>query len=269
MGSRDLYLCDLLLSCPSDIFVLHSFHIELTDIVMRSTDSGVSSVRLQWWSDILSGVRSDDITGSVLLGILLDESHSLSSYRSVLSRKSSAHILDLDSSGIETYSLFEDWCGHTRSVIFHCGCQLLGGSSLPQGLLSDVSGHAGIVWGVVWTLQNLHFFRSRHKVFIPEELLSSHDLDISQFCEQWDSRHLSCIHSFLDYAQTHLVSSFKSLDSLPSHPSKRVFLYLHLLSLYLPRLRSRASILANSSVNIWQPLKQFSLYRASRLPRYN
>ena len=255
-GATDLYLSTLLLNDLSYYFwVSYSFHIEFTDIVLMPAESDLREMRLRWWHDqIKSGS-----TEHPLLRVLPNDSD----FRDLLYRKAECHITDL-SPNFQNYSEFEDWSVTTRSSVYKCVLDRL----LIPADFNPIIRSLGISWSTLWVLQTLGIFRQREHVFIPFDLLSLHGLDNSSFCSEWDERHISVIRSMLDYCEDHIILCENALDSTNVNKSKKAFIPLSLFRLYVLRLRKCIKTLDSDSVSIFQPLKQYYLYRALHSKRY-
>ena len=259
-SSTDLYLVDLLIRDYSKLYLpLHVLHLELTDIVLGGGESDLQELRLCWWRDTLN---SNDNSAHPLL-----EHLPAGHCRELLSTKAESHLKDIVG-GIQTFDDFTNWSLSTRSTLFECLVTHHDTSNLDSAILRDIIKHYGISWNLVWLFQNLSYFRSRGVVLFPLDSLSLHGLDETTFCNEWDDRHKRLLTSLLDYCAQSIETCESLLDSLPSSSFKSVFLYSSLFSSYTNKFRVRLDHLSQGPLHLWQPLKQWSLYRALHSKRY-
>lgn len=259
-GARDLYLADLLLpdQIRNDIAAIHAFHVEITNIALSLGEPMAGQIRIQWWIDVLQGERASEAGGNPLSRCLLDVigRHKLPVTDFVA--KLEAHVFDLYQDPMGDRTMFEGYCGETRSCLFQWAALIAG--TAPGSKLADASGHGGVATGCVSILENIGLHHSRGQCFVPSDLLAAVGLSVNEYLATPASTHEQVILTLVDLAVEHELSALKAVNELG--PQVRpVFKPLALVPLYLQRLKKAplAAFKRREPVSQWR--SQWALLR--------
>lgn len=259
-SATDLYLADLLLpdACRDAVFVLHAFHVEVTNIPLIANEPLAGEVRLQWWADILGGQRNDEAQGHPVARALLQVLEDGRLSPAAFDAKLQAHVFDLYNDPMGDRSMLEGYLGETHSMLFQSAALLAGAEANSD--LADASGHAGVAYGAAGLLMNLALHRNHQRVYIPSDLLTAVGLSSPEYLSEWNEKHTMAVQGMIELVMEHLTKAQTALSKLPEE-QRSVFKPLALVALYLKPLK-RAPDLAQSG---WpQPpqwRRQWALWR--------
>jgi phytoene synthase len=83
-----------------------------------------------------------------------------------------ARKFDLYHDVMPTLNDLEGYCGETASAVFRMASIVLSDSGDPG--TADISGHAGVAWGMTRILRDLPFHARRGQCFLPRDVLARH-----------------------------------------------------------------------------------------------
>lgn len=259
-GARDLYLADLLLPdlIRNDIAAIHAFHVEITNISLSLAEPMAGQIRIQWWIDVLQGDRTSEAGGNPLSRCLLDviDRHNLPVADFVA--KLEAHIFDLYQDPMADRTMFEGYCGETRSCLFQWAALIAAAS--PGKKLADASGHAGVATGCVAILENMGLHHSRGQCFVPGDLLAAVGLSVNEYLAAPASVHEQVILTLVDLATEHEQAALTAVDALGSK-ARPVFKPLSLVPLYLQRIKKAPLAVFQHREPVSQWRCQWALWR--------
>lgn len=237
-GARDIYLASLLLpeEYRGEVFALHAFHLEISNIALLVEEPVAGEIRLQWWREVVGGERPGEAAGNPVARALLQviERHGLPV--SSFIDKLDAHLFDFYHDPMGDRQVFEAWCGETRSCLFQWAGITNGEKSLSN--LAVASGHAGVATGVVHILENLARHRSRGRVYVPCDLLSACGLDAAEFMATPGPKHGPVVTGLIDLGYDHLKKSEAAILKL-DNSTRPIFKPLALVRPYLKRWESK------------------------------
>lgn len=256
----DLYLATLL--GPHDrvteLMILRAFHGEMVKIVSAAREPLAGEIRLRWWADAFTGLRSAEASGHPLYRATR---HVLDTYdlpTQPLYAKAEVHIAELYSDPFPDRETLEGHLGETHSTQFHMAASLCGAPR--DRRLADASGHAGVALGVTDLLCQSARHRSRSQVFVPLDVLEEAGLSAAQYLEPPNQRHEQAIRSMVELATRHYESAVEHIDELPDEIAP-VFKPLALVPLYLKRIEAKpAKVLMNASPLVSQLRRQWTLW---------
>jgi phytoene synthase len=259
-GAPDFYLADLLLPTEGKaaIVALHAFHVEATNICLAGGEPLAGQMRLQWWTDVINGSRSEEASGHpvarALLQVITTHNLPISSFEAKLE----AHVFDLYQDPMGGRTDFEAYCGETRSCLFQWAALVLG---IEAGRnLADASGHAGVATGIVNALENMARHHNAGQVYVPSELLAAVGLSRDTFLAQPNSDHEAVITGLIDLAVEHDAKARAALAQLPV-AAKGAFKPLALVPVYLKQARRAPLDLFQPRQPLSQIRKQWALWR--------
>jgi phytoene synthase len=235
VNARDFYLADLLLpqSCRAAITAIHAFHVEISNIALSVGEPIAAQMRMQWWVDVVSGQRPQEAAGHLVARSLLQlmQRHNLPPEPFIA--KLDAHVFDLYHDPMGDRTMFEGYCGETRSCLFQWAGLL---ADIEPGFdLSNASGHSGVATGTVHVLENMAHRHNQGKVHVPEDLLAAAGMTGDQFLASPGKQHKIVVLGLVDLAREHTKNALESIAVLPV-TGQPVFKPLALVPLYLKRI---------------------------------
>ncbi|MEO0543961.1 MAG: phytoene/squalene synthase family protein [Pseudomonadota bacterium] len=176
-------------------------------------------IRLQWWRDVLDGVRDGEARQNPLAAALIETVDTNGLSRDRIGAYLETMVFDLYDDPMPDIGQFEGHMGETHSVFFQMVCQILLGEPLQNG---DAAGHAGVAYGVSQCLLSLAKHRSRGQIYLPAELFANNSVSI----EEWRAFEISAnkceaVKEFAAYGYDHLSKAKAALVTLPKacHPA--------------------------------------------------
>ncbi|GLK71265.1 phytoene/squalene synthase family protein [Ancylobacter dichloromethanicus] len=173
---RDRYIADLF--APAErrgaLFALHAFNAEVSRVREAITNPMAGEVRLQWWSEALTGGARGDVRANPVAAALLDaiEAHHLP--RESLVALIDARIFDLYDDPMPTVNDLEGYAGETASAVIRLAALVLA----PQAgaASAEAAGHAGVACAVTGLLRSFPRQARRGQCYVPLDLLKAHGL---------------------------------------------------------------------------------------------
>ena len=179
--ARTDYLHALLLDGTArDAFVaLRAFHAEVASVPARVNDAMVGEIRLQWWADVVSGLREGEGRSAPVGDALLSYLEGRPAAKAALGAKIEAHAADLYSDAPADRNEFEGHAGATRSVLI----QLVAQEAERPEAVTAAAGHAGVAELAAAVLLDLPALRARGRVPLPADLLGECDVTPAGWAE--------------------------------------------------------------------------------------
>ncbi|MCJ8309388.1 MAG: phytoene/squalene synthase family protein [Rhizobiaceae bacterium] len=259
-GAPDFYFADLLLpeQHKAAIIALHAFHVEVTNICLAGGEPMAGQVRLQWWSEVIQGIRADEASGHpvarALMQVIAEHNLPVSSFEAKLE----AHIFDLYNDPMGNRSDFEAYCGETRSCLFQWASLVAG--LPPERALADASGHSGVATGIVSVLENMARYHGNGQVFVPSDLLAATGLSRETFLVQPEAAHEAAITGLVDLGFEHEAKARQALQHLPQE-ARALFKPLALVPVYLKRVQRDPMAVFKPRPPLSQIRRQWALWR--------
>ncbi|GAB1716244.1 MAG: Squalene/phytoene synthase [Nitrobacter sp.] len=248
------------LRCRRALLALYAFNVEIVRIRQQITQPLAGEVRLQWWTDVLSGeghggVEGNPVAAELLLAV---RDHGLPVER--LSRLIEAHQFDLYNDPMPDMAALEHYLGDTSCALFSLAARIVGQES---DAMDHLARHAGLARGIAQVIAMLGFDASRRQSFVPLQSLERHGVDPEQVFAGHDTPPLrAALRELADEARSHLDKAMARLPELPPEPR----------AVYLPLAMVRRALndLARASNNPFVPRPAsrlrvlWTLWRASR-----
>lgn len=144
---------------------LFAFSADVAAVRERVHEPMAGEVRLQWWTDALSGeghgaVRSNPVADRLLAAI---DDYRLPS--DALQRLLTARRFDLYDDPMPDMETFEGYAGETVSVLYQLAAMILNGGK--QAAAADAAGHLGVGEALIGHMRAFGFNASRGRIFLP------------------------------------------------------------------------------------------------------
>ena len=178
-ADRDRYLA--LLYAPEAsrpaLAALYAFDAEIASVRDRISMPLPGEIRLEWWREVVSGVRPPDghpVAVSLLAAI---SAHGLpvAPFEAMLE----ARIFDLYDDPMPSRTDLEGYCGETASAVIQLASMVLDRDAAPA--FAGLAGHAGCAQGIAGLLARLLVHRARRQCYVPRDLLEAAGTDPDGF----------------------------------------------------------------------------------------
>jgi phytoene synthase len=128
-GDRDRYLASLVLPYErrEAITALYAFSAEIASVRERARTPAAGEIRLQWWSDALTGAGHGSVRANPLADALLDVVAEYGLPVPALTRLIAARRFDLYDDPMPDVATFEGYAGETASALYQLAAMILNG----------------------------------------------------------------------------------------------------------------------------------------------
>ena len=218
------------------LLAIYAFNVEISRVREQVSQPLAGEMRLQWWTDMLTGEGHGGIEGNPVaaeLQLAIQDRH-LPVER--LSRLIDEHQFDLYNDPMPTMAALEGYINDTSLALLSLGARIAGSQS---DEIEHLARHAGLAQGLAQVLAALPLDASRRQSFVPLQLLESSGSDLEEvFAGKQTPKLRAALDQLIGEAQAHLKTALALLATAP--PQVRpVFLPLALVGRSLERM-SRA-----------------------------
>jgi 15-cis-phytoene synthase len=258
-ADRDRYLAALFAPGESRgaLHALYAFNVEVRRVREVAREPLPGEIRLQWWTDVLSGERCEEANANPVAAALLAtiDKHRLAT--GTLLDLIEAHRFDLYDDPMASVAELETYAKQTSSVLFALSAQILDGEA------AAAAEPAGIAETVTRLLHAFPLHAARGQLYVPSEILDRHKVAPHQIFAGQSSPGLNAAFGELrDLARHHLDAARGQILALP-RAALPAFLPLASLRASLDRLE-RSDAFAPAELSAWR--RQWLIWRASRNP---
>lgn len=169
-NDRDRYLATLVLPAKERdaVTALYTFNADIASVRERVTQPGAGEIRLQWWTDALTGSGHGNVRQNPLADALLSAISEYGLPVPPLTRMITARRFDLYQDPMPDLATFEGYAGETVSALYQLGAMILnGGRPVEPG---DAAGHLGVAHALIGHLRAFGFNASQGRIFLPWEV---------------------------------------------------------------------------------------------------
>ena len=258
-ADRDRYLAALF--APAErrdaLFALYAFNVEIGRVREVAREALPGEIRLQWWSEVLSGERGGEAAANPIAAALLSaiERHGLPT--SSLLDLIEARRFDLYDEPMAAIADLEAYAKRTSSAVIALAAQILG---IDAQVAADP---AGIAYAIAGLIRALPFHAARHQLYVPAELLERHGVRPDEiFAGQTSAGLNAALAELRNLARHHLAATAEPLMALPRAVDP-AFLPVALVRPSLDRL-DRSDAFAPAELSPWR--RQWLIWRAARNP---
>jgi 15-cis-phytoene synthase len=259
-ADRDRYLAALF--APAEhrgaLYVLYAFDAEVRRVREVAREPLPGEIRLQWWTDVLEGQRSEEAKANPVAAALLAtiEQHGLAA--GTLLDLIEARRFDLYDEPIGNIAALEIYAKQTSSPLFALAAQILSG-----GEAAAAAESAGIAETLTRVIAAFPLHAARGQLYVPDEILDRHKATPHQiFTGQSTPGINAALGELRVLARHHLDAAGERIRVLPP-TALPAFLPLAPLRTWLNRLE-RSDAFAPAELQAWR--RQWLIWRASRKP---
>ena len=219
------------------LVALYAFNVEISRVHEQVSQPLPGEMRLQWWSDMLTGAGHGGIEGNPVAAELMLAIRNWRLPVERLSRLIDEHQFDLYNDPMPTMAALEGYINDTSSALLSLAAGIAG---RPSDEVEHLARHAGLAQGMVQVMAALPLDASRRQLFVPQQLLESHGCRIEDvFAGKQIPKLRAALDQLIGEARGHLKTAFTLLlGDLPPQ-IRPVFLPLALVDRDLKRM-SRA-----------------------------
>lgn len=225
-GDRDRYLASLVLpgAAREGVMALLAFNADVAAIRARVSGPAPGEIRLQWWSDALSGDGHGAVEQNPLADALLTTLKRYGLPAGTLLRLIGARRFDLYDDPMPDLGTFEGYAGETASTLLQLAAMILNeGAPVEPG---DAAGHLGVGQAMVGHLRAFGLLASQGRIMLPWSILEANGVTEGEVFSGTDSEGLrEALSQIAELAQGHLEAARTAICALPSsvRPAFAVF----------------------------------------------
>jgi len=218
------------------MLALYAFNVEIVRVRDQVSQPLPGEIRLQWWTDMLSGQAHGSAEANPVAAELLRAIGDFDLPTEPMTLLADEHQFDLYNDPMPTMAALEGYLAATCSALFALAARIVGPAS---EAVEHLARHAGVAQGIVQVIANLPRDASRRQLFLPREILESHGCGMENVIAGKETPGLRAVlDELMGEAQQNLATASSLLAEVP--PAVRpVFLPLSQVRADLERL-SRA-----------------------------
>jgi phytoene synthase len=261
-ADRDRYLATLFAPAVlrDALCALYAFDIEIRRVRDVAREPLPGEIRLQWWTEVLSGERREEASANPVAAALrlTIEKHELAAAR--LLDLIEAHRFDLYEEPMASVADLEHYARQTSSASFALAAQILGGDATA---VESAAEPAGIADTVAQIMAAFPLHAARGQLYVPGDILGCHEVTPHQIFAGQSSIGLNAALAELrGLARQNLTAAGEHIASLPG-AALPAFLPLAPRRAALDRLE-RSDAFTPTELSAWR--RQWLIWRASRNP---
>lgn len=242
------------------LFALYAFAIELARVRDLAREPMPGEIRLQWWREVVEGVRDGEAAAHPVASALLDAIVAHGLPRETLIEMIEARSFDMYDDPMGRIAELEGYARKTSGVMFALAARILGADA------SMAAAEAGMAEGIIEVLLHLPRHASRRQLYVPLEILDRYGARREDlFAGKVTAELRIALAHMRQGAREHLAEVASMLVSAPSQVLP-AFLPLAPLPLLLARLeRNEGDPLHPPQLPAWR--RQWRIWRAARNPK--
>jgi phytoene synthase len=195
------------------LLALYAFNVEISRVHEQVSQPLPGEMRLQWWTDMLTGLGHGGIEGNPVAAELLlaIRNHRLPVER--LSRLIDEHQFDLYNDPMPTMAALEGYINDTSSALFSLAARIAGRQFDD---IEHLASHAGLAQGIAQVVASLPRDASRRQLFVPLQVLESKDCGTEEvFAGKQTPKLRAALGQLAGEGQAHLKTALSLLQSAP------------------------------------------------------
>lgn len=213
---RDRFLSTLVLpaKAQSHVTAILAFNADVAGIRERVSGPQPGEIRLQWWSDALTGQGHGEVRQNPLADALLDTIARYHIPVGTLQRLIGARRFDLYDDPMPDLETFEGYAGETASTLLQLSAMILNdGDVVEQG---DAAGHLGVAQAMIGHLRALGYVSAQGRIMLPWTILEANGVEETELFRGQDSEALhAALGQIAELAETHLQKANAAIKTMP------------------------------------------------------
>ncbi len=263
-ADRDRYLAGLFApeEKRADLFALYAFNAEITRIRDAVTEPSLGEIRLQWWQDTLDSIYHLDVQEHPVAIALARAIKTADLPKHALKNLVTAHVFDFYSDAMPKLVDLEGYLGETSSALIQLASLILAGHDGLEN--AEVSGLAGVAYGMAGLLRSLPLHQRRQQCFIPLDVLNARDLEPHNLSSRDHEAALGIVLAELrEKARARLHEARKMAWTIKPL-AQPAFLHVALTEPYLNTLAKQGTAVLRNGAEISQWRKQWVLWSSAK-----
>ncbi|EJN13487.1 phytoene/squalene synthetase, partial [Bradyrhizobium sp. YR681] len=147
------------------LLALYAFNVEIVRVRDQVSQPLPGEIRLQWWTDMLSGQVHGSAEGNPVAAELLRAIRDFNLPVEPLSLLADEHQFDLYNDPMPTMAALEGYLAATSSALLGLAAQVL---APPSEAVEHLARHAGLAQGIVQVIANLPRDAAHRQLFLPQ-----------------------------------------------------------------------------------------------------
>jgi phytoene synthase len=196
------------------LLALYAFNVEIVRVRDQVSQPLPGEIRLQWWTDMLSGDVHGSAEGNPVAAELLRAIRDFDLPVEPLSLLADEHQFDLYNDPMPTLTALEGYLAGTCSALFALAARIL---APPSEAAEHLARHAGLAQGIVQIIADLPRDAAHRQLFLPQQLLASHDCNMEDVFAGIETPNLHAVlEQLVDEAGQHLTTALSLLAEVPA-----------------------------------------------------
>jgi phytoene synthase len=246
------------------LLALYAFNVEIVRVRDQVSQPLPGEIRLQWWTDMLSGQAHGGAEGNPVAAELLRAIRDFELPVEPFSLLVDEHQFDLYNDPMPTMTALEGYLAATCSALLGLAARIM---APPSEAVEHLARHAGLAQGIAQVIANLPRDAAHRQLFLPQQVLASHNCNMEDVFAGKETPNLRAVLDQLaDEAGQHLTTALSLLAKVPA-PVRPAFLQLS-------QVRADLKRLSQPGRNPFTPQQSsrlrtlWTLWRASRSPEF-
>ena len=195
------------------LLAVYAFNVEISRVRELVSQPLPGEMRLQWWTDMLSGAGHGGVEGNPVAAELKLAIQNWRLPVERLSRLIEEHQFDLYNDPMPTMAALEGYINDTASALLSLGAGIAGWQSQE---IEHLARHAGLAQGFAQTIAALPLDASRRQLFVPLQLLESHGSGMEEvFSGKQTPKLRAALDQLVKDGHEHLNTALTLLADMP------------------------------------------------------
>jgi len=262
-GDKDRWLATLF--APADarphLHALYAFNLEIARVRELAREPMAGEIRLQWWREVLAGVRGGEAAANPVAAALLQTVARCGLEQKTLTDLIEARAFDLYDDPMPSLDAFVGYGRRTASGLIALAARVLDRAGAAAG---EIAAPAGVAYATTGLLRAFALHASRRQLYIPGDLLERHGVSPA---DVFAGRATAPLRAALAEMRAFARGMFEEFAARRAGlPAQIVpaFLPVALVPAYLARMERRDYDPFTSPVEVPQWRRQWLLWRAAR-----
>lgn len=195
------------------LLALYAFNVEIVRVRDQVSQPLPGEIRLQWWTDMLSGQVHGSAEGNPVAAELLRAIRDFDLPVEPLSLLADEHQFDLYNDPMPTMTALEGYLAATCSALFALAARIM---ASPLDPAEHLARHAGLAQGIAQVIANLPRDAAHRQLFLPQQVLASHNCNMEDVFAGKETPNLRAVLDQLaGGAGQHLTMALSLLAEVP------------------------------------------------------